>query len=114
METSRMSFNGPYWTGTKGPYLGKTAVVGSYKANGWGLNDMHGNVEEWCADWSGKKLMGGTDPLGPSNGYDRVIRGGSWSDRGSDCRSAYRFGTDQANRSNSRGFRVAVVPVGAR
>ena len=69
---------------------------------------MHGNVGEWCSDWYGEKLFGGTDPLGPERGSGRVIRGGGWRNYAGYCRSAYRYyGCDPSFRSDSLGFRVA-------
>jgi len=105
--------NYPYGTSTKGPYLEKTAKVGSYAPNAWGLYDMHGNVREWCADWYGGKLSGGTDPVGASIGSDRVYRGGSWFDNAHFCRAAHRHGNSSVNRRKFVGFRVAAVPAGA-
>jgi formylglycine-generating enzyme required for sulfatase activity len=82
--------------------------------NDWGFFDMHGNVWEWTADAGsdGKSFVDGEkDPLveGPSSA-PRVVRGGSWYDNRSRCRSAYRFWSDPRNRSWIRGFRLCLLP----
>ena len=81
--------------------------VGLKKPNPWGLYDMHGNVWEWCSDWYGSGLSGGSDPLGPERGYRRVARGGSWGSVPGGCRSAIRYSDDPSLRHYSLGFRVA-------
>ena len=106
--------NCPCGTETKGPYLNKTTMVGSYPANGWGLHDMHGNVCEWCRDlWdSATPLPGGTNPLG-TTGSDRVGRGGSWNYVARYCRAASRNWNNPGFRYHDLGCRVAAVPAGA-
>jgi len=85
-----------------------TAPVGKYRPNAWGLYDMHGNVWEWCQDWFAKDYAAGDskDPTGPSSGSARVLRGGSWNNGPTICRSANRNSNDPTNRNNNNGVRV--------
>jgi formylglycine-generating enzyme required for sulfatase activity/predicted Ser/Thr protein kinase len=105
--------NNPYGTTIAGPYLKETVVVGTYAPNEWGLHDMHGNVWEWCADGYVEKLLGGFDPVAPSAGSGRVIRGGSWNCEALLCRAANRdWGTPDYGYYRV-GFRLAAVPARA-
>jgi sulfatase modifying factor 1 len=115
LSSKQANFDGslPLGSEIKGPFLEKTSPVGSYAANAWGLQDMHGNVWEVCEDAShgGRKLPGGTAPVG-SGGSDRVDRGGSWGSMGEqNCRSASRGRGGSDHRSDRHGFRAASVPV---
>jgi formylglycine-generating enzyme required for sulfatase activity len=55
--------------------------VGQKRANGFGLGDVLGNVWEWVNDWYDEKYYQSSpsqDPVGPTRGTLRVLRGGSW------------------------------------
>lgn len=113
LSGTEANFDGsePYNGAAKGPYVKTTKVVGSYKANAWGLHDMHGNVSEWCRDWQTETLPGGRDPDVSQSGKhsDRVYRGGCWFSFGGDCRSASRLWDTPDKRAFSVGFRLAIV-----
>jgi len=77
---------------------------------------MAGNAAEWCLDWfrdDAYMLHGANagNPLGPSNGTQKVFRGGSWSDDHRSCQVFKRFFADPQYRDSFLGFRV-VVPAG--
>ncbi|MDY7048318.1 MAG: formylglycine-generating enzyme family protein [Microcystis panniformis WG22] len=77
-----------------GEYRQQTTPVGQFPPNAFGLYDMHGNVWEWCADtWHPNYDGAPTDGSAwIENGADNrsPLRGGSWYDLPSFCRSAYR------------------------
>jgi formylglycine-generating enzyme required for sulfatase activity len=88
----------------------KTSEVKKFASNPWGLYDMHGNVWEWCHDWYGEYTNDATrNPLGPSRGRSRVLRGGSWIFYAQYARSACRSSYGPGDRDYNVGFRCAQV-----
>jgi len=84
-----------------------TAEVGSFSPNAWGLYDMHGNVCEWTRTTYKPYPYDGQDGRDdPSGDGRKVVRGGSWCDRPSRCRSAFRLGFPAWQRVYNVGFRV--------
>ena len=84
----------------------RTAPVGSFDTNPFGLHDMTGNVWEWTADWYDKNYPA-RNPTGPSSGEDRVLRGGSWGNGPVNVRSALRGRHLPSRRDDDIGFRCA-------
>ena len=87
-------------------------AVGTKSPNLWGLYDMHGNVHEWVQDWYDFDYYNRSplvDPLGPSSGYFRVIRGGYFNYHALGVRSAYRTGRSPDESSPYIGGRLLRV-----
>jgi formylglycine-generating enzyme required for sulfatase activity len=102
----------PYPDGRVGAYRAVTTDVGSLGvANGWGLYDMHGNVQELCEDdwhdnYTGAPVNGNAWVETP-RGEFRLLRGGGFNDGAVYCRSAYRGRVVTGFRNNDIGFRLA-------
>ena len=96
----------------------KTAPVGSFAANAFGLYDMHGNLRELVQDcWNDNyvgapvdgsaRISGENSPTFSGHCAWHVARGGSWSDVPRALHSATRAAIIASQRGNSTGLRVA-------
>ena len=84
-----------------------TSPVGSFAGNGYGLQDMAGNVWEWCWDWQGSLTTEAqSDPRGATSGSLRGARGGCWGYYPSSCRNADRENAEPGYQDSCIGFRV--------
>ncbi|MBN1591811.1 MAG: formylglycine-generating enzyme family protein [Candidatus Coatesbacteria bacterium] len=107
-----------WYHGNSAPSMGEPRqkrLVGQKLANDFGLHDTHGNVWEWCwdryaSDYYSTQPDPDTDPLGPSTGTHRLLRGGCWNTLAIYCRAAFRNWDEPNTLYSSLGLRVVRVP----
>ena len=105
----------PHWPSTIKASDGYvfTAPIGKFKPNAFGLYDMLGNADQWCADRYAEGYYDnspGDDPKGPESGDKRALRGGSCISEPSTARCADRYCDSPENRDFYTGFRLAMTP----
>jgi formylglycine-generating enzyme required for sulfatase activity len=122
-ELANYDGNYVYGNGPTGIYREQTTPVGLFPANAWGLQDMHGNVWEWCLDEWHESYEGAptdgrawVDVLEVEKSKEsekrRLLRGGSWDSIPRNCRSAYRSHFRPDDALYVVGFRVVCLPQG--
>ena len=89
---------------------GTTTAAGifPYGKSYYGVFDMGGNVREWVSDWYNAAYYQTTpdrNPMGPSTGDKKVLKGASFSDNYRYCRVSNRLAHEPKSPGNVRGFR---------
>lgn len=88
----------------------RLAAVGRFPANPFQVHDLVGNVSEWVFDRYGPLTPSlSFDPLGPTMGSQRVIRGQSYLTAADEVRVEGRRGAEPSHRAPDLGFRVAAT-----
>lgn len=87
--------------------LGRSHAVAQKGSNPHGIYDIYGNVDEWVSDWYGPySTFAQIDPMGPTSGSERVLRGGGWTVSPRSMRSANRQYAAEGVRFANVGFRL--------
>ena len=120
--TTRYSFGEGNTAAERAPYMWTVGnddsfngmqEVGGKLPNPWGLFDMHGNVWNICRDWSASYPNSDqqTDPMGPTSGTTRVLRGGDFNYYYDWSYSATRWEHVPNAPQWTAGFRVFMKPM---
>ena len=109
-ETAKKELSGlAVWKGYNDGYA-YTAPVGSFRPNGLGIYDMSGNVYEWVFDWQEDNYYANSpkhNPMGPSAGKYKLLRGGAWDLQPETARTTSRYWNIAGARAVCIGFRLA-------
>jgi formylglycine-generating enzyme required for sulfatase activity len=85
----------------------KPLPVGSFKINNSSINDLSGNVSEWCWDWYSSKYLVSEFPKGPEKGSEKSVRGGGYNNYKERCTVFYRQYYKPEIKRPFIGFRIA-------